>query len=222
MYFEIINGLLTGAEVKRVVELSQKLKFVDGRAVTNPGSSVKKNLQADMQDPIYVEAGQIVQKAIFRSQPFRDYAIPKNMALPMLTKYEPGMEYGFHVDAAILATKPTMRADVSTTVFLSPPNSYDGGELVAKLGEKEIEIKLEPGDAVLYPSVTLHRVKPVTRGVRLVSITFTESLIRDHYEREILYQLGKVIGRESQRLAFETLTDLTNIHTNLQRYWTGR
>ena len=90
------------------------------------------------------------------------------------------------------------------------------------MGEKEIEVKLEPGDAVLYPSVTLHRVKPVTRGIRLVSITFTESLIRDHYEREIVYQLGKIIARESQRLSFETLTDLTNVHTNLQRYWTGR
>ena len=222
MYFEIINELLTDSEISQVVELSKKLKFVDGRASTNPGSSVKNNLQADMQDPAYLQAGQIVQKAIFRSQPFRDYAIPKNMALPMLTRYEPGMEYGFHVDAAMLATKPPMRADVSTTVFLSAPDSYDGGELVAKMGEKEIEIKLEPGAAVLYPSVTLHRVKPVTRGVRLVSITFTESLIRDHYEREILYQLGKVIGRESGRLTFETLTDLTNVHTNLQRYWTGR
>ncbi len=222
MYIEIIKGLLTAGEVKQVSQLSHKLKFVDGRASTNPGSSVKNNLQADMQDPVYVEAGQIVQQAIYRSQPFSDYAIPKQMALPMLTKYEPGMEYGFHVDAAMLATKPPMRADVSTTVFLSAPDSYDGGELVAKMGEKEIEVKLEPGDAVLYPSVTLHRVKPVTRGIRLVSITFTESLIRDHYEREILYQLGKVIGREGQRLSFETLTDLTNVHTNLQRYWTGR
>ena len=132
------------------------------------------------------------------------------------------MEYGFHVDAAILATKPPMRADVSTTVFLSDPASYDGGELVAKMGEKEVEVKLEPGDAVLYPSTTLHRVKPITRGIRLVSVTFTESMVRDHYERELLYQLGKAIDRESNKLSFETMTELTNVHTNLQRYWTER
>ncbi len=222
MYIEIIKGLLPRREIKQVVELSQRMTFVDGRASSNPGSSVKKNLQGDIQDPIYLEAGKIVQRAIYRSQKFKDYAIPKNMAMPMITKYEPGMEYGFHVDAAILATKPPMRADVSTTIFLSDPASYDGGELVAKMGAKEVEVKLEPGDAVLYPSTTLHRVKPITRGVRLVSVTFTESMVRDHYERELLYQLGMAIDRESNKLSFETMTELTNVHTNLQRYWTER
>jgi PKHD-type hydroxylase len=222
MYIETIKGLLTRGEVRQVLELSKKLKFVDGRAATNPGSSLKNNLQADMQDPIYVETGQIVRGAIYRSQKFRDYALPKNMAMPMVTRYEPGMEYGFHVDAAVLATKPPMRADVSTTVFLSEPDSYDGGELVAKMGDHELEIKLKPGDAVVYPSVTLHRVKPVTRGVRMVAITFTESTVRNHYERQLLYQLGKAISETRDKISMENLTDLTNIHTNLQRYWTER
>lgn len=222
MYIEIIKGLLSEEEVSKVVELSEQLRFVDGRSSTNPGSSVKNNLQADMEDPIYVEAGKVVRAAIFRSKTFREYAAPKNMALPMVTKYEPGMDYGFHVDAAMLGTKPPMRADVSTTIFLSDPKSYDGGELVAKIGAREVEVKLEPGDAVLYPSITLHRVKPVTRGIRLVSITFCESSVRDHYERELLYQLGKAINLESDKLSFETLTELNNVHTNLQRYWTER
>jgi PKHD-type hydroxylase len=222
MYIETIKGLLTRGEVRQVLELSKKLKFVDGRAATNPGSSLKNNLQADMQDPIYVETGQIVRGAIYRSQKFRDYALPKNMAMPMVTRYEPGMEYGFHVDAAVLATKPPMRADVSTTVFLSEPDSYDGGELVAKMGDHELEIKLKPGDAVVYPSVTLHRVKPVTRGVRMVAITFTESTVRNHYERQLLYQLGKAISETRDKISMENLTDLTNVHTNLQRYWTER
>jgi PKHD-type hydroxylase len=222
MYIETIKGLLTRGEVRQVLELSKKLKFVDGRAATNPGSSLKNNLQADMQDPIYVETGQIVRGAIYRSQKFRDYALPKNMAMPMVTRYEPGMEYGFHVDAAVLATKPPMRADVSSTVFLSEPDSYDGGELVAKMGDHELEIKLKPGDAVVYPSVTLHRVKPVTRGVRMVAITFTESTVRNHYERQLLYQLGKAISETRDKISMENLTDLTNIHTNLQRYWTER
>ena len=222
MYIEIIKGLLSKEEVSMVVELSKQLRFVDGRSSTNPGSSVKNNLQADMEDPVYVEAGKVVRSAIFRSNTFREYAFPKNIALPMVTKYEPGMDYGFHVDAAMLATKPPMRADVSTTVFLSDPKSYDGGELVAKVGAREIEVKLEPGDAVLYPSITLHRVKPVTRGVRLVAVTFCESSVRDHYERELLYQLGKSIKLESDKLSFETLTELNNVHTNLKRYWTDK
>jgi len=222
MYFEIIKGLLPRRETRQVVELSERMSFIDGRQASNPGSSVKNNLQGDIKDPVYAEAGKIVQRAIYRSQVFKDYALPKSMAMPMVCKYEPGMEYGFHVDAALLATQPPMRADVSTTIFLSDPASYDGGELVAKMGDKEIEVKLEPGDAVLYPSVTLHRVKPVTRGVRLVSITFTESMIRDHYQRELLYQLGNAIDREAGKLSFETMTELTNVHTNLQRYWMER
>ncbi|MCH7631010.1 MAG: Fe2+-dependent dioxygenase [Proteobacteria bacterium] len=222
MYFEIIKGLLPRRETRQVVELSQRMAFVDGREASNPGSSVKHNLQADIQDPIYAEAGKIVQKAIYRSQVFKDYAMPKSMAMPMVCKYQPGMEYGFHVDSALLATKPPMRADVSITVFLSDPETYDGGELVAKMGDKEIEVKLNSGDAVVYPSLTLHRVKPVTRGVRLVSITFAESMIRDHYQRELLYQLGKAIDREADKLSFETMTELTNVHTNLQRYWMER
>lgn len=222
MFVEIIKGLLPRRETAQVVELSKKLTFVDGRASSNPGSSVKNNLQGDIQDPVYMEAGQIVQRAIWRSQKFKDYAYPKSMAMPMVTKYEPGMEYGFHVDASILATKPPMRADVSTTVFLNEPGSYEGGELVMKIGAKEVEVKLEPGDAVVYPSITLHRVKPVTKGERLVAVTFTESMVRDHYHRELLYQLAVAIDRESHKLSFETLTELTNVHTNLERYWMER
>lgn len=222
MYFEIIKGLLPRREVQRVAEISERLTFVDGRASSNPGSSVKNNLQGDIQDPLYAEAGQLVQRAIYRSQVFKDYAMPKTMAMPMVCKYEPGMEYGFHVDAALLATNPPIRADVSTTVFLSDPESYEGGELVAKMGEKEIEVKLDPGDAVLYPSITLHKVRPVTKGIRLVSITFTESRVRDHYQREMIYTLGQAIDKESHKLSFETLTELTNVHTNLKRYWMDR
>ena len=222
MYFEIIKGLLPRRETKQVIELSKRMTFIDGRASSNPGSQVKNNLQCDIQDPVYAEAGKIVQRAIYRSQAYKDYTLPRSMGMPMVCKYEVGMEYGFHVDAAVLATKPPIRADVATTVFLSDPDSYDGGELVAKLGDKNVEIKLNPGDAVVYPSLTLHRVNPVTRGVRLVSITFAESLVKDHYQRELLYQLGKAIDKESEKLSFDTMTELTNVHTNLQRYWMER
>lgn len=218
MYFLKVKELLTRREVENVIELSKKLKFVDGSS-TNPGSRVKKNLQGDVQDPVYMEAGQIIQRAIFRNKQAKDYALPKNSAMPVLSKYEPGMEYGYHVDACILATKPPIRADVSMTVFLNDPGSYEGGELSAKAGNAEFDFKLDPGDAVFYPSVTLHRVKPVTKGQRLVAITFIESHVRNHYHRQLLYELASVIGREAFRMNWETLTELTNVHTNLYRLW---
>lgn len=219
MYFLKIKNLLQRREVQQVVELSKKLTFVDGRASSNPGSQVKKNLQADIQDPTYMEAGRIVQRAMFRNEQLKDYARPKNTGMPMVCKYEPGMEYGFHVDACILATKPPIRADVSMTVFLNDPATYDGGELVARAGDSEFEVKLGPGDAVVYPSITLHRVKPVTRGERLVAITFLESYVRNHYHRQLLYELSLALNREADRLSWETLTELTNVHTNLYRLW---
>lgn len=219
MYFKIIKNLLQRREVQNLVDMSKKLSYVDGRASSNPGSHVKNNLQADTQDPIYTEAGKIVQRALFTNPIFKEYAVPKSVAMPMICKYTPGMEYGYHVDAAILATKPAMRADVSITVFLNDPASYEGGELCAKMGDKEFEIKLNPGDAVAYPSITLHRVKPVTSGERLVSISFCESMIPNHYHRELLYQLGKAINMDSEKLSWDTMTELTNVHTNLKRMW---
>lgn len=219
MNFLTIPRLLAADEVTKIRELAGKIRFVDGRASSNPDSPVKNNLQGDVQDPLYAEAGQIVQRAIFRNETIRDYALPKNIALPMLTKYRPGMEYGTHVDACILATKPPLRADVSCTVFLNDPAAYGGGELNAKLGSGEIDFKLPAGDAVFYPSITLHRVTPVTQGERLVAITFLESNVRDHYRRQLLYELREGIHRASAKIDFETLTHLTNVHTNLYRLW---
>ena len=221
MFFTIKN-LLPRREVQTLVDMSKKLTFVDGRASSNPGSIVKNNLQGDIKDPIYMECGKIVQRALFTNPVFKEYAFPKNVAMPMICRYEPGMEYGFHVDAAILATKPPMRADVSTTVFLNDPASYEGGELVARMGDREVDVKLEPGDAVVYPSITLHKVRPVTKGQRLVSITFTESQVPNHYHRQLLFELGRAIDREAKKLSWETMTELTNVHTNLKRMWIGK
>jgi PKHD-type hydroxylase len=219
MNFLTLPGLLSKDDVARLRVVAGKLTFVDGRVSSNPGSKVKNNLQGDTKDPLYAEAGQIVQQAIFRSEKIRDYALPKNIALPMLTKYQPGMEYGTHVDACILATNPPLRADVSCTVFLSDPSSYEGGELSAKLGSGEVNFKLPAGDAVFYPSVTLHRVTPVTKGERLVAITFLESNVRDHYRRQLLFELKEGIHQASAKVGFDTLTHLTNVHTNLYRLW---
>lgn len=219
MHFLKVPDLLTQDEVARLRALALRVKFVDGRASSNPGSMVKNNLQPEVTDPAYLEAGQLVQQAFFRNPLVRAYAYPKRIAMPMLTKYQPGMEYGLHTDASLLATQPPIRADVSCTVFLNDPADYDGGELATTLGDVSVGLKLPPGHAVFYPSVTLHQVKPVTRGERLVAIAFLESTIRDHYQRQLLFTLAQGLARVDDKLDWDSRTQLHHVLSNLQRMW---
>lgn len=219
MHFLKVPDLLSADEVTRLRALAQRVRFTDGRTSSNPGSLVKHNLQPEPTDPAYLEAGALVKQAFFRSAVVRAYAYPKRIAMPMLTKYEPGMEYGLHTDAAMLATQPPIRADVSVTVFLNDPADYDGGELSTRFGDAEVDVKLPPGHAVFYPSVTLHQVKPVTRGERLVAIAFLESSVVDHHQRELLFALEQALGRVDDKLDWESRTQLSHVLLNLQRMW---
>jgi len=219
MHFLKIPDLLTSAEVAQLRALAQRIRFVDGRSSSNPGSQVKNNLQPDPQDPAHLEAAELVKQAFFRNPLVRAYAYPKRVATPMLTRYLPGMEYGLHVDSCLLATKPAIRADVACTVFLNDPGSYDGGELSTQLGDATVDVKLPPGHAVLYPSVTLHQVKPVTRGERLVAIAFLESNVRDHWDRQLLFELGQAIALDEGKLSWEARTRLNAVLQNLHRRW---
>ncbi len=219
MHFLMVPDLLTADEVAKLRLLALRVRFGDGRASSNPGSQVKNNLQPEATDPAYLEAGAIVKQAFYRNPVVRDYAFPKRVAMPMLTKYTPGMEYGLHTDACLLATQPPIRADVSCTVFLNDPADYDGGELATSFGDATVDVKLPAGQAVLYPSVTLHQVKPVTRGERLVAITFFESAVRDHQQRELLYTLARALAREDAALSWQSRTELNHVLMNLQRMW---
>lgn len=219
MHFLKVPDLLTADEVARLRALATRVRFVDGRASSNPGSQVKHNLQPEATDPAYLEAGALVKQAMFRNPVLRDYAYPKRIAMPMVTKYVPGMEYGLHTDACMLATQPPIRADVSCTVFLNDPADYDGGELATTLGDAVVDVKLPPGHAVFYPSVTLHQVKPVTRGERLVAICFLESAVRDHYQRQLLFTLAQALARVDAKLDWDSRTQLNHVLMNLQRMW---
>ena len=182
MFLEIKN-LLTPPEVARLVALSRELRFVDGR-VTNPANQTKNNLQADYADPKYAESVQIVNAALSRSREFVDFAMPKRVAPPLLARYEAGMKYGAHADVAIIQlANGRLRSDLSCTVFIADPSTYEGGELSIMAGNRAIAFKGGPGDAIVYPSTTLHEVVPVRAGQRLVSITFIESYIADQHQR---------------------------------------
>lgn len=214
-----IRNLLTPAEVARLRELAAVLPFVDGR-VSNPANTSKQNLQADSSDPRYVESVQVVAGALSRSREFNSCAMPKRIAPPLLCRYEPGMKYGAHADAAVIQLPGArLRSDLSCTVFVNDPASYEGGELAITLGNQTIAFKGAPGEAIVYPSTTLHEVVPVSRGQRLVAITFIESLIPDAHQRTQVHELNEIAALEGNAMNWESRVRLDVVRQNLMRMW---
>ena len=219
MILEIPN-FLTAEEVAKLLALWRDLTFADGRA-SNPANTTKHNLQADLTTPQGIEASNIVAAAYARSQHFRDFAFPTQIAPPLLARYEPGMKYGVHADVPhmIVPGAGPLRSDLSSTVFIADPASYQGGELVIHMGTHPAVIKGEAGSAVVYPSTTLHEVRPVTSGARLVAITFIQSAIRDEFKRTQLYELNDVALLEGMKMGWQNRIRLEGVRYNLMRMW---
>ena len=219
MFLEI-KDFLTSGEVVRLRDLAARVQFVDGR-ISNPHNQSKNNLQANEADPHYTESSNIVAAAFARSAPFRDFAFPRHVAAPLLARYEVGMTYGVHADTSHMRFgNDVHRSDLSATVWLNPPASYDGGELVVHLGTRPVVIKGEAGSLIVYPSTQLHEVTPVRRGQRLVSITFIESLIPDEFLRTQLYELNEVAALEGLKMDWGNRVRLEAVRFNLLRLWT--
>ena len=221
--FQELRDFLNPGEITRLTQLSGELKFVEGR-LSNPANTTKFNLQTDQKDPRYPEAAQIVIDAFQRSRPFRDFAFPKRIAPPLLSRYEPGMKYGAHADAAYMTIGTSgssyqLRSDLSCTIFLNDPASYEGGELVLHVGTLPVAIKGRPGEAFVYPSTLLHEVRPVKSGVRLVSITFIESLIPEERERNLLFEIQDVMALEGLKMDWPSRVRMEVVSNNLMRLW---
>lgn len=219
MFLEI-KSLLQADELSRLAALAAEIPFVDGRQ-SNPANTSKSNLQADPADLRFAESSQIVGRALMRSPEFVEFSFPRHIAPPLLARYEPGMKYGAHADAAVI-TLPNglaLRSDLSCTVFINEPNSYDGGELVIHLGTVPVALKGPAGSAIVYPSTQLHEVRPVRSGTRLVSITFIESRIPDEEERTQLYELGEISAIEGARMNWANRVRLEVVRANLMRKW---
>jgi PKHD-type hydroxylase len=214
-----IEDVLNPEEVARLRDLAASARFVDGR-VSSPHSTVKNNLQIDQNHPAYAESAKLMSTALQRNTAFRTFTFPRLMAPPMLAKYTPGMTYGAHSDAAFLPLggRP-LRSDMSCTIFLGDPRTYEGGELSVHLGNRHVDFKGPPGSAIVYPSNTLHEVRPVTAGERLVGLTFIESLIPDPVNRELLYQLDEVAALEGLTMSWDNRTRLEYVRNNLRRMW---
>jgi PKHD-type hydroxylase len=217
MFLEIPD-LLSRAQVAELLTIAATANFVDGR-ISNPNNPAKDNLQLHDQ-AAYGQSSKIMIEALFERAEFVNFAFPKIVAPPMITKYGIGMKYGAHADAAFIpmGNRP-LRTDLSATIFLADPASYDGGELSVLLGTRALTFKGAPGSAIIYPSNTLHQVIPVTHGERIAAISFIESDVPDISQRDLLYELNEVAALEGNNMAFENYSRLQRIQYGLRRMW---
>ena len=219
-----IPKVLTEAQVAHSRTTLENAKWVDGRETSGHlAARVKHNLQVDEATPEAREMGHVVVTALERTPLFMAAALPLRVFPPLFNRYESGMAFGAHVDNAIreLTSSPLrVRTDLSATLFLSRPEDYDGGELVVDDTYGAHSVKLPAGDMILYPASSLHRVNPVTRGVRLASIFWVQSMVGDDAERSLLFDLDMAISQVAETSPDSpAVVALTGCYHNLLRRW---
>lgn len=218
MEFQIIQ-VLTAAEVQRFLLEIQTAKFVDGRATASGlAKDVKQNLQVDRSGSDWPILDDIIFSALRRNKEFQLFAQPRRVLPPIYSRYEIEMKYGTHIDGAIMGGANPLRTDLAMTLFLSDPDSYDGGELLIEQPLGEQAIKLAQGEAVVYPATMLHRVEPITRGVRFAIVTWIQCAVRDPRIRAILYDLGTATAKAEAEEDAASLLLLSKCYNNLLRY----
>jgi len=217
-----ISDVLTAEEIKKLREEAALLPFVPGvETAGGRARRVKNNEQVSQKADERKALHEIVVTALTRNKEFNRAALPKRVRPPLISRYREGMAYGKHVDNALMGPKAAReRSDVSITVFISDIDEYDGGELVIHSPFGVQEVKLPSGSVVVYPSSSLHEVTEVTRGERLVAVTWAQSYVRDDRQREILAHLGQVKDKMSEIAAEAAETDLVHhTYANLLRMW---
>ncbi len=225
-----IPGVLDPSQLSRFRRELDGAEWTDGRQTVGPqGARVKRNLQLPEESPLRATLGAEVLTALAAHPLYFPAVLPARTLPPRFNRYEGGGEYGFHVDGAVMALptapgQPAMqlRSDLSCTVFLSDPGEYDGGELVIHDTYGEHEVKLPAGDAIVYPSSSLHRVTPVTGGARLGAFFWIQSLVREDAARQMLFELDASIQALTASGADRAaVLRLTGIYHNLLRRWAG-
>jgi PKHD-type hydroxylase len=198
--------------------------WVDGRVTAgHQGAQVKHNLQLAEHTPLARELGDLVLGALERNPLFISAVLPSRVYPPMFNRYRQDMTFGSHVDGAVRLVPGSgakIRTDVSATLFLSPPEEYDGGELLIEDTYGVHSARLPAGDMVVYPATSLHRVSPVTRGVRTGCFFWAQSLVRSDEQRALLFDLDNAIQRLNAAGADEVArVHLTGCYHNLLRMW---
>ncbi|HVY85778.1 MAG TPA: Fe2+-dependent dioxygenase [Caulobacterales bacterium] len=218
----ILEKVLEGEDVARVRRELEAAPWKPGKRTAGPAArGVKENLQADASDARVQALERFVSDAFKQHPMFGMAARPRRLTRIMFSRYEPGMTYGAHTDDAVMGGPETpVRTDLAFTLFLAERESYDGGALTVESALGEQAIKLEPGDAVLYPAGSIHFVEPVTRGVRLAAVGWVQSLVADATQREILFELTLARARLAEGgVAREELLRLDKAVSNLLRLW---
>lgn len=218
-----IPNVLTPEQVRAMRAAIDAADWVDGRATVGAqGARVKNNRQLPEASPVALEQGRIVQQALAAHPLYFGAALPLRTVPPLFNRYAGGETYGLHVDGAV-RTMPhgaALRTDLSCTLFLCEPEDYEGGELVVVDTYGMHEVKLPAGDMILYPSTSLHRVEPVTRGERVCSFFWVQSMVRDDARRAMLFELDQTIQKLRERLGeTEETVSLTGHYHNLLRMW---
>ena len=218
-----IPEVLTGEQVAEMRRKLEAAEWTDGReTVGTLGAQVKRNLQLPDASPLRRELGETILVALAKNPRFFSAALPLKYLPPRFNRYAGGGEYGFHVDGAVmnLSHGDQLRSDVSCTLFLNEPDEYDGGELVVSDTYGEHEVKLPAGDIIVYPSSSLHRVTPVTRGARLASFFWVQSMVRDDARRRLLFEMDASIDTLRRGSAdADAVLQLTGVYHNLLRQW---
>ncbi len=216
-----VPQLLNAEEVGAVLQIAQAGQFSDGRASAGAYlHDVKNNLQYEPTPEQERRLHEIVIGALMRNAEFASFALPRKVMPPRLARYEAGMGYGSHIDQAFMGQGEPMRSDLSMTLFLSEPSSYQGGELVIETPIGEQEIKLPAGDAVVYATVSHHRVETVTAGARLVAVTWMQSYVPDPARRQLLHDLRTAKDRVRASSPGSQETELLiRSYANLLRMW---
>ena len=216
-----LQSVLNSEHLKTVRSLLDNAPFVDGKlSAGSAARKVKNNEEVAMNAGQMNQLNNVVMGNLVANEQYKSAALPHRVAAPFYAKYSSGMQYGDHVDDPVMGDVNRYRSDVSITVFLSSPEEYQGGELVIRTSFGEQQVKLAAGDAVMYPSSSLHHVNPVTSGERLVAVTWLQSMIRSAEQRELLYNLNTARERLLKTSPDADESKAVDIcYANLVRMW---
>jgi PKHD-type hydroxylase len=219
-----IPDVLTPEQVKRARVIFDQAEWIDGRVTAGHQSArAKHNMQLPEDSPAAGELAGMILEALGQNALFISAALPLKVFPPLFNRYSGGQSFGTHVDNAVrqvTGTSYRMRTDLSATLFLATPDEYDGGELMVEDTYGSHGVKLPAGHMVLYPATSLHHVRPVTRGARLASFFWIQSMVRDDGERTLLFDLDTAIRRlNADDSNHPSAVELTGVYHNLLRRW---
>lgn len=217
-----IKKVLTHQQLTMINKLLKNSVFIDGKlSAGKEAKAVKNNLELAQDNPVQQQLNQMVMPTLLQNKDYQQAVYPYRVATPFYVRYSLGMDYGFHIDDPVMgAMGQQYRTDVSTTLFLNAKDAYEGGELIIQTPLGEQRVKLDAGDAVIYPSNRLHRVTEVTQGERFAAVIWAQSMVKSAEQRELLYELANARdGLLDTAAGAEQTRHVSNVYANLVRMW---